>query len=331
MPGNPLHKLISIIDRFSPLLWACHCANTNEQGQQAFDAWLAETRRFWLSYEDPDDAIRALADPAIAWCKQNGCDDAESVSMVEGAVEFIAAFALTNPPAKPFSFTGDDEEKKLHRGVGERLRKADEWKNTLRKLAGRTGDAWEPQDGLLVETMPSFDDVTEELDRHLDDKNRLTRGTGTALPDTPEPLPFLRPGVPLYDVTLAWFERMWGGYDLMPIKGRRLWDNVLIASRHEHDNMGTALKEWAEWLAPRNETPPARLVDDADAPPQTRRKPNTKRDEWIRSQTGSDKNIENRLKAKIADPNSDCSDWIPVKANRIGQIRNQQPQPPTTL
>jgi hypothetical protein len=93
--------------------------------------------------------------------------------------------------------------------------------------------------------------VTELLDRHLHDADRSTVGTGTAIPASPEPLPHLKAGVPLYDETLAWIGQEWGGYDKMPPDGRRLWDMVLAASRREPANSDAALKAWAQWLQER--------------------------------------------------------------------------------
>lgn len=90
--------------------------------------------------------------------------------------------------------------------------------------------------------------VTEELDRYLDDADRMTLGTGTSLPAIPEPLPSLGRGVPLYDVTDDWIEHHLGGRDNTPPDGVWLWDKVLIASRRQPDNAKAALKAWALWL-----------------------------------------------------------------------------------
>src|SRR5262249_23641174 len=61
-----------------------------------------------------------------------------------------------------------------------------------------------------VGSMSLLERVLEETERYLPEEDRLTPGTGTGLPDVPEPLPQLGPGIPLYDVTLACIDRMWG-------------------------------------------------------------------------------------------------------------------------
>jgi hypothetical protein len=94
-----------------------------------------------------------------------------------------------------------------------------------------------------------FESVTAELDRYLAHENRLTPGTGTNFSDTAETLPFLTPGVPLFDETLAWIKGKWGGYDQMPREGRNLWYLVLARSRGRDGDKNAALVGWARWLA----------------------------------------------------------------------------------
>lgn len=52
-----------------------------------------------------------------------------------------------------------------------------------------------------------------------------------------------------------------------------------------------------------------------------RRKQNVQRDQWIRTQTGTDPQIAKWLKDKIAHPNSDCDKWKPLSPQSINRIR----------
>ncbi|HZZ81932.1 MAG TPA: hypothetical protein VFE62_25760 [Gemmataceae bacterium] len=132
------------------------------------------------------------------------------------------------------------------------------------------------------------------------------------------------------------------------LPGEYKGDLFVIASKHWLQGMAVLRKYVAENVhaAEREASPIATLAsspaDQEHSPADVAKSPsadkrmtksirrmrNADRDEWIRSQTGSDAQIERRLKAKIA---SDCSDWKPVKANRIGQIRTQRSQSPTIL
>jgi hypothetical protein len=62
---------------------------------------------------------------------------------------------------------------------------------------------------------------------------------------------------------------------------------------------------------------------DAAPGKRKRKNPNAERDEWIRSQKGTDQQVVDRLRAKIADPNSDCSTWKPIGKSTINEIRNR--------
>ena len=113
--------------------------------------------------------------------------------------------------------------------------------------------------------MFEFERHTEELDRYLDNDHRLTPGTGSIYPGAPEPLPKLQDGVPLYDATIAWIAHTWGGYDKMPVEGRRRWNLVLGVSRGHPGDKTDKLKQWAQWLASQQYVEPAGGADSNNA------------------------------------------------------------------
>lgn len=145
LPKNPLHELIGILDHFFRMGWARHHADTEEKQKQTLDAWKRETSPFWLKFKRPAEALRALADPVVAWCTRNGCGDTASAAIINDAAGYVTWLALKPLVVMPHVYANKAEATEPHERQGERLLAADKCFLSLRELAGRAGDAWQPE------------------------------------------------------------------------------------------------------------------------------------------------------------------------------------------
>jgi hypothetical protein len=143
---NPLHEVIRILSQFFRAVWACHHAHTEEMRKQTLDAWTAEKSWFWSKFERPVEAIRGLADPALAWCSQRGFQGDATATVVENGARIITELAMmTNPSAMPHVYANKSDAANVHEREGKVLLAADRDMLALRELAARTGDAWQAE------------------------------------------------------------------------------------------------------------------------------------------------------------------------------------------
>jgi hypothetical protein len=143
MSGNPLHYLIATLTQFFDAVWKCHHAQTEAEMKLTRTAWRDAKAWFWPRFRRPTEAIRGLADPALAWCSRKGFRRKEHVATVENAANFITELAkLTSPCAIPDIYRNKDDARKLWESQGDFLLAADAARLALTRLAAMTGDAW---------------------------------------------------------------------------------------------------------------------------------------------------------------------------------------------
>jgi hypothetical protein len=143
MPTNPLHDLIDQLSRFIPPFWDCHHADTKEKKDQARGAWLAVTGPFWDAHRRPGEAVRALADPALAWCRRQGIATEQNIATVEYAADLITGLAMiTVPSAQPHVYANVDEAREVWQQQGGLLMAAHASRDALRRLAALAGFEW---------------------------------------------------------------------------------------------------------------------------------------------------------------------------------------------
>src|SRR5262249_54955071 len=98
MSSNPLHYLIDTLTQFIGAVWDCHHAQTKEEKDQTLAAWLEVKGWFWPKFRFPSEALRGLADPALAWCSQKGFRGEEDAATVELAARCITELAKISAP-----------------------------------------------------------------------------------------------------------------------------------------------------------------------------------------------------------------------------------------
>jgi hypothetical protein len=107
------------------------------------NAWQAEKSWFWPRFCRPAEAIRGLADPALAWSSQKGFRDKEYVATIETAAQFVTQLAmLTVPCSSPEIYANKADAWREWERQGQLLLAAETAWRALRRLAGLTGDAW---------------------------------------------------------------------------------------------------------------------------------------------------------------------------------------------
>jgi hypothetical protein len=145
MSSNPLHFLITTLTQFHDAVWKCQTATTGEERDQAQSAWNEVRKSFWPKYHRPAEAIRELADPALAWCSQKGFRGEADTATIETAASYITELAmLTCPCAYPEIYANKDDLWERWNREGEFLLAADGARRGLRRLAALTGEAWQP-------------------------------------------------------------------------------------------------------------------------------------------------------------------------------------------
>ena len=102
MASNPIHDLISTLAQFFDAVWKCHHAATAEEKEQTLDSWVEAKAWFWPRYRRPAEAIRGLADPALAWLSNKGFRSDEDAATVEKAATFITRLAMLTTPCLDF-------------------------------------------------------------------------------------------------------------------------------------------------------------------------------------------------------------------------------------
>jgi hypothetical protein len=152
--GNPLHVLIEWLNLFVNALWPNHHAATNTERLRAKDAWRALTGPFWATYRIPAEAIRGLADPALAWLGQHGFSTPEHTTAVENAAECITGLAMHQPCATPSVYANKVEAAPVWENQGQLLRNTQVVLDGLRRLAALCGVAW-TWDGRLPRDPPT--------------------------------------------------------------------------------------------------------------------------------------------------------------------------------
>jgi len=145
MSSNPLHFLITTLTQFHDAVWKCQTATTGEERGQAQSAWNEVRKSFWPKYHRPAEAIRELADPALAWCSRKGFRGKAHTATIETAASFITQLAMrTCPCAYPEIYANKDDLWEQWHQEGEMLLAADDARRILRRLAALTGEAWQP-------------------------------------------------------------------------------------------------------------------------------------------------------------------------------------------
>lgn len=141
MAANPLHCLIEELKQLYDALWQHHHA-TKETFDEANRAWHALTGAFWKRHHFPDDALRAVADPVLAWNKHHGPKDSDSVACIERAAERVVCLARHRPRALPAADSNKDDIRKSWEQQGEFLTAVRETIHQMRRLAAIAGFPW---------------------------------------------------------------------------------------------------------------------------------------------------------------------------------------------
>jgi hypothetical protein len=124
-------------------LWKCLHAETKEALDETLDGWRALTAPFWRTHHFPDEAERNFADPALAWCRTNGCADAQSIATVETAVRYLLGMARCRPCGQPTIYANKDEAREHWSKFGDLLIQARAAWQALRRLAALSWEPWE--------------------------------------------------------------------------------------------------------------------------------------------------------------------------------------------
>ncbi len=108
-------------------------------------AWRRLTAVFWQTHRIPVEAVRGLADPALAWCSRKGLNTGQDFAIVEEAAVFVTELAkLTCPTAEPSVYSNKADAQIQWAREAKFLGAALEVKDRLRNLTARAGDAWRP-------------------------------------------------------------------------------------------------------------------------------------------------------------------------------------------
>jgi hypothetical protein len=149
MPSNPLHELIEQLGQFIPAFWQCHHAATKADKDEALKSWLTVIDPFWTAYHLPSEAIRRLADPALAWCRRQACSSQEQIATVENAVRCVTELAMvTTPCALSSVYANKKEAEEIWESQGVLLMAALDSRNALRRLTALAGVEWQ-EDGRM--------------------------------------------------------------------------------------------------------------------------------------------------------------------------------------
>jgi len=139
MPSNPIHSLIETLAQFRDAIERWHDAKTIQEAHQADKGWRETKEWFWPKFQRRLDAIRGLADPAIAWSSRNGFRGEEHVRTIEKAAALITT--LKRMLANPEIYANKDDASKHWNMRTTMLWAADFALRELRRLAALT-DAW---------------------------------------------------------------------------------------------------------------------------------------------------------------------------------------------
>jgi hypothetical protein len=141
-PLNPLHALIDQMVVFYKALWKCHHAGTKEARDETLRDWHSLTQPFWKTHRFPDDAVRNIADPVLAWCRNKGCADEPSIAVVESGVGYLIAMARHRACAEATIYANADEAWTQWTKQGDLLELARAAWQELRRLAAVNGEPW---------------------------------------------------------------------------------------------------------------------------------------------------------------------------------------------
>jgi hypothetical protein len=142
MSGNPLHGLIDTLTQFISALTQCHHASKNDEKEQTLNDWQAVSGAFWQTYRFPDEAIRGLADPVLAWCSQKGFRNQDHIATIENAAHFVTELAKRTVPCALPELFADYEARKQWDRQDEFLLAALRARSDLSRLAALTGEVW---------------------------------------------------------------------------------------------------------------------------------------------------------------------------------------------
>jgi hypothetical protein len=138
-----LHELIDQLYKFINAVSQSHQAMTQEERAKVKATWPGLTGPFWATHRIPTEALRGLADPAIAWCSQKGFSGPEYVAIIEKAADSVIALAKRPPYGDPSVYSNPKEAQPMWERQGERLLRAQKGLNDLRRLAAQAGAAWQ--------------------------------------------------------------------------------------------------------------------------------------------------------------------------------------------
>jgi hypothetical protein len=142
-PPNPLHTLIENLRLFIHALWPYHQAESQLQVEQARAPWNVLKRVFWETHRVPPEALRALADPALAYCSQRGRSGKERVATIEEAANVVVDLATLHACARPSFYSNQNETEQVWDRQGDLLQRAQTAMDKLRRLAAIIGDDWQ--------------------------------------------------------------------------------------------------------------------------------------------------------------------------------------------
>ena len=150
--GNPIHNLLDRLTAFSKMFWDWHHASTSEALNKAIDTQQALSQPLWKPhpFQGLEDAVRWLADPALAWLTRQGFQRPEYAELVEEAAEAIVGIAQSSFTAMPkvYSTTYTTEEKLWSRWheQGEKLLAVRRLIHRVQRLAALTKEPWPQTD-----------------------------------------------------------------------------------------------------------------------------------------------------------------------------------------
>ena len=241
---NPLHHLIFSLHRFIDVNWKVHHAENAAEFKTTSKKRNQLTQPFWKQFRVPSEAIRAFADPALAWCVQKGFVASDHTDAIEIAADLIVALAKTHFCGQPSVYSKKEDAGHAWEKQGLLLQESLNAYDRLRRLAALTGEPWRWNGKLPWDTNPG-DSLPEP------ESSGVSVGVEPqpidTTPDSPKPPESLIQAA-LQDVprTIADMQNsVYLGVRSVP-PGQRIVDHhsLVQALIHKHHH-GKAAAEWA--------------------------------------------------------------------------------------
>jgi hypothetical protein len=139
---NPIHQIIDSLSEFCERLEVCHQADTSATRRESLQAWRSLKYSFLTKHRFPNEAFRALCDPALAWLTNHGFHDQHFVQTINEGVAITVHLVRHRPIAMPDVYANKEEASQHWEQQLQMFVAAWAVEDRRRAVAAQTGHVW---------------------------------------------------------------------------------------------------------------------------------------------------------------------------------------------